>query len=193
MVLLPLRCGEASMPQDQGGGKTRIRSTAAMSISRERPHAPKSYGLSSKGEGMLSWQWAEERLAAARNYWVASASPEGTPHAMPVWALWRDGALWFATDRESRKGRNLSANPQVVAHLESGDEVVILQGVAQEAIEPVLLEAFAATYERKYSFRPEVTPEALKASVVYALRPAAAFAWRERDYPQSATRFLFGG
>jgi hypothetical protein len=40
-------------------------------------------------------------------------------------------------------------------------------------------------YEAKYDFRPEQ-------SQMWVVRPTLAFAWRERDYPQSATRFLPG-
>ena len=40
-------------------------------------------------------------------------------------------------------------------------------------------------YDAKYSFR---VPDG---SSWYGLRPRRAFAWRERDYPQSATRFDF--
>lgn len=110
---------------------------------------------------------------------------------MRVWGLWLEDALWFATDRASRKGRNLASRPRMSAHLESGDEVVTLEGSATESREGVALEAFAAAYEAKYAFRPDVSPQALKSSVVYVLRPVVALAWRESDYPQSATRFAF--
>ncbi len=158
-----------------------------------RPRLPASYGIAAQHEGTLPWAWATERLARARNYWVVTASARGAPHAMPVWGLWREDALWFATDRGSRKGRNVAGNPRLSAHLESGDEVVIVEGRVTEATDEVALESFAAAYEAKYGFRPEVTAQALKSSVVYVLRPAMALAWRESDYPQSATRFAFQG
>lgn len=95
-----------------------------------RSAVPSSYGLqpASGGKGLLPWSWAEERLTAARNYWICSAGDDGRPHAMPVWGLWLEGGLLFGTARTSRKGRNLRRNPAVVVHLESGDEVVILEG-----------------------------------------------------------------
>ena len=141
------------------------------------------YGITTDAEGMLSWSWAVERLAVAHNYWIATASAERGPHAMPVWGLWRDDAFVFSTGTESRKARNLAADPRVVVHLESGDEVVLLEGVAEatEATVEVIDE-----YDGKYAFRPEVGGDGW-----YRVPPRRAYAWRERDYPQSATRFDF--
>src|SRR4029079_9441496 len=102
------------------------------------------------------------------------------PHAAPIWGLWHDGAFFFSTARGSRKGLNLAANPFAVVHLESGDEVVIFEGAAQEGTAGKELHALAAAYGAKYSL--EITFED-PGSVVYALTPKRAFAWRESDYP----------
>jgi hypothetical protein len=47
------------------------------------------YGIAGpeEGSGLLHWSWAAERLAAARNYWVATVWPHGRPHVMPVWGM----------------------------------------------------------------------------------------------------------
>jgi hypothetical protein len=149
---------------------------------RTRPRFS-GYGISTDAEGMLPWGWAEERLAAAHNYWVATASAEHGPHAMPVWGLWRDGAFVFSTGTASRKARDLAADPRIVVHLESGDEVVVLEGWVEPADATA---ALVDAYEAKYAFRPEVGGEGW-----HELRPRRAFAWRERDYPRSTTRFDF--
>ena len=39
-------------------------------------------------------------------------------------------------------------------HLESGDDVVIREGSAEEITDPVLLTRFADAYEAKYQLRP---------------------------------------
>jgi hypothetical protein len=59
-----------------------------------RPYMP-GYGIvgPTQGSGLLPWSWAEERLTASRNYWVASSWPDGRPHAMPVWHLARRGVV----------------------------------------------------------------------------------------------------
>lgn len=70
----------------------------------------------------------------ARNYWVVTTRSDGKPHSVPVWSIWLDETFYFGTDRRSRKGRNLATNPGLVVHLESGDDVVILEGVAEEVV-----------------------------------------------------------
>jgi len=151
---------------------------------------PSSYGVPTDGSGAerLPWSWAVERLAAARNYWVCTTRADGRPHTAPVWGIWLDDALWFSTARASQKGRNLAREPSLVAHLESGDETVILEGEAEDVRDPAALGRFADAYAEKYDFRPDPTAPA---SAVYRLRPRVAQTWRERDYPQTATRWVF--
>jgi hypothetical protein len=49
------------------------------------------YGVTTSDDGPLDWSHAEERLERARNYWIATTRPDGTPHAAPVWGYgWRD-------------------------------------------------------------------------------------------------------
>jgi hypothetical protein len=74
-------------------------------------------------------------------------------------------------------------------HLESGDDVVILEGVAEEEPDVAVLTRFADAYEAKYHWRPGTdTAQGL----TYALRPRVAFTWRERGFPRSAVRWRFG-
>jgi hypothetical protein len=153
--------------------------------------APASYGLSKAatpaGE-RLPWGEVERWLTDSRNYWICTVRPEGPPHAMPVWGTWLDDALVFSTDPSSRKGRNLAANPELVAHTESGDEVAILEGVAEALEHGELLERFADAYDHKYGFRIEPSEPAMG---IYSVRPRVAFAWREADFPHSAARWRF--
>jgi PPOX class probable F420-dependent enzyme len=156
----------------------------------DRPEMPEEYGILAQhgGSGLRSWQDVTQQLARARNYWVATARPDGRPHVMPVWGIWLDGAFWFSTSRRSRKGRNLAAEPHLAVHLESGDDVVILEGEAEEVTEEEQLVRFADTYETKYGFRPDTQ---VANTVTYRLRPRVAFAWLESDFPGGATRWRF--
>jgi PPOX class probable F420-dependent enzyme len=137
---------------------------------------------------MLAWRAVEKSLSASRNYWLSTTRPNGRPHAMPIWGLWLDGMFYFATDPTSRKGRNLAANPHAVVHLESGDNVAILEGTVGVVKRAALLRRFADAYEAKYDFRPDVSDPS---ATVYRLRPEVAFAWGEKDFPSSATRWTF--
>jgi hypothetical protein len=159
-------------------------------IRADRPAMPESYGLqrASEGRGLLAWQWAEERLENARNYWISSTRPDGRPHAAPLWGVWLRGALYFGTGRGSQKWVNFNTNPAVVAHLESGDEVVILEGAVQEARDPAYLAEYIRASDEKYGFQPD--PGDPNTSV-YKLKPEKALGWLEKDFPGSATRWIF--
>src|SRR5215813_698320 len=112
-----------------------------------RPHMP-GYGIldAHDGEGLLPWEWALERLTVSHNYLLSTTRPDGRPHVMPVWGLWLEGAFYFGTDRRSRKSRNLTENPAIAVHLESGDDVVILEGRAAEVQDAALVSAIDKAY-----------------------------------------------
>lgn len=153
----------------------------------ERPAALVAYGVSAESEGMLPWSWAEERLARSRNYWICTTRPDGRPHAAPVWGVWVGDALYFGTGRASRKARNLAANPEVIVHLESGDEVILFEGRAVERDEPppAAGEAFAGKYGM------ETGEAGGEGAVWYEVRPRVAQAWLETDFLRSAVRWTF--
>lgn len=107
---------------------------------------------------------------------------------MPVWGLWLADRIVFSTDPQSLKARNFLARPDVVVHLESGDEVVVVEGRV-EAMAAELLPAFLDAYEAKYDYRPN----AEQVEGVYQVRPQRVLAWRETDFPTSATSFTLDG
>jgi hypothetical protein len=147
------------------------------------------YGLLAPdaGDGLLPLHWAESRLAAARNYWLASVCESGRPHAMAVWAVWQDGALWFSTGKATRKGRNLARDPHCVITTERADEAVIVEGVAEHFPARTAPEDIPRAYATKYGmgYPPD--------SDVYAVRPTVMFGWYEdaERFPGSATRWGF--
>ena len=98
-----------------------------------------------------------------------------------MWGVWHDDAVLFGTSPSSLKARNLADNPRLVVHLESGDEVVILEGTAEQITAE---ESVADAYEAKYDHRPSVEG-------LWQVRPTRAFAWTESDYPKTATRYAF--
>jgi hypothetical protein len=150
-----------------------------------RPDFPASYGIRAEPDGLLDWAWAREQLEAARNYWICTARVDGPPHARPVWAVWLSERLCFSTDPGSVKGRNLERDSRLTVHLESGDQVVILEGFT-EPVPAVQADALADAYERKYDWKVTVGD-----SGWYAVRPRRAYAWTEASFPASATRFDF--
>ena len=152
------------------------------------------YGVPTSREGMLEWDHVRERMAEARNYWIGTASPSGRPHSTPVWGVWLDGTLYFDGSPDTRRGRDIAANAAVVVHLESGDDVVILEGDAHEvhAPERALTDRVSAGYRAKYAsagYEPE--SDQWDAGGLYRMRPRVAFAWTK--FPDDATRWRFEG
>ena len=93
-----------------------------------RPDVP-TYGIPETLDGMLPWSWAEERLARAETYWIATTRSGGRPHLMPVWAAWHAGRLWFEGGATTRRARNLEQNPAVSVGIElPGDGAVVVEG-----------------------------------------------------------------
>jgi len=151
-----------------------------------RPHMP-GYGISEDLEGALPWSWAEDRLASGRNYWISTVRPDGRPHAMPVWALWHQGVLYFSTSRTSTKARNLLANPNCTVTSESGDEALIVEGLASVIADPAVLQPIWDAYKAKYDWDVQGEP-------MFAVTPSVAFAFLETAaaFGTAATRWTFG-
>jgi PPOX class probable F420-dependent enzyme len=146
-------------------------------------------------DGELTWPELSSRLAAARNYWLGTTTPSGSPHAAPVWGAVTGGTLHLYSERSTVKARNIAANPRVVVHLESGDDVVIVRGVAEDLGTPSQVPPVIAALAAKYTspedqqYLPGADPDF---DVVYAIRPASAMMWRLADYAGSQRRWSSG-
>ena len=142
----------------------------------------------------MDWPQVAARLAAARNYWLGTTAPTGAPHAAPVWGVVAGQPLYLYSERSMVKARNIAADPRVVVHLESGDDVLVVRGTAEDlgtpADVPEVVAALAAKYtapgDRQY------LPDADPAFDVYAVRPRSAMAWRLADYDGSQRRWAGG-
>lgn len=154
----------------------------------DRPHMP-GYGVPENKRGLLDWSHVSERMAAAQNYWIGTVSPDGHPHATPVWGLWVDDKLYFGGGPMTKRSRNLNENAAVCVHLESGSDVVILQGEAHPLTSPdkALAVRLADMSSEKYGYRPK--PEDYEAPGTYVFTPSVVLAWKQ--FPKDATRWRF--
>ena len=133
---------------------------------------------------LLPWSWAEERLESGRNVWVATTRPDGAPHVMPVWFVWQDGTVLFDTHFRSRKARNLRRDGRAVVHLESAEELVVVEGAVDpdEELDAAAFDRYRRTFREKYAADSEEP---------FVFRPRLAYAWRNAEYVRSVTRFDF--
>ena len=153
------------------------------------PQAPASYRFPNSADELLPWSHAVTRLERARNYWLATTRPDGRPHTTPVWGVWGDGALYFDGHPGTRWARNLAANPAASVHLESGDDVVIVEGIVEDvervtdaALATRIVEAWTAKYGR-------LVPDPAGQGI-FCLRPRTARAWSSSSL-EDGTRWSF--
>lgn len=157
-----------------------------------RPYMP-GYGLlpAAEGTGLLPWRWAEERLAASRNYWVATVWPQRRPHVMPVWGLWAEDAFWFSSSKGSRKSRNLMANRRCVVSTEDANNPVVVEGVAELVDDLATLEKVLAWENAKYGTDYTIAMLDPQANSCFRVTPVWAFARAQNDFTGSPTRWEF--
>ena len=157
-----------------------------------RPLFPEGYGIPETDDDLLPWDYVANRMAGSRNYWIATASPEGRVSATPVWGVWVEDTLFFDGSPQTRRGRNIAANPSVAVHLEDGTQAVMIEGEAYEVIgpEPELANQLAAAYAAKYAdegYTPE--PNQWENGGLFRLVKRRVFAWTQ--FPKDVTRWVF--
>jgi PPOX class probable F420-dependent enzyme len=146
------------------------------------------YGLPDDDSGVLPWRWASERLGAARRYWLSTVRADGRPHAVPIWGVWHEEAFWFSSGGESRKVRNLTADPRCVVTTDRADEAVIIEGVAKVVPDAADEASLQDAYRKKYEegLDPNLGP-------IFRVAPDVAFGFIDHDdrFRETATRWEF--
>ena len=96
--------------------------------------------------------WAREHLATDVVGWFTTVAADGTPQPSVISFLWDGDAIFFYSQPDTPKLRNIARSPAVSFHLRSddhGDHVLIVTGTA--AIDPSIdasdrHRAYAAKY-----------------------------------------------
>ncbi|EAP97835.1 hypothetical protein JNB_12763 [Janibacter sp. HTCC2649] len=162
--------------------------------SADRPVFPDGYGIPETTDGQLTWADVEPRLVQSMHYWLSSVRPNGTPHSVPRWGVWLDGKFWYDGAPSTRHTQNVEKNPAVTLTLESGTEVVIIEGdsVATRAdaddLGARLSEAFTKYKDSGYSPGPD-SWSGEDGGGLRVITPHRAMAWFA--FPKDCTRFRF--
>lgn len=141
---------------------------------------------------MLTWSDVCARLAGAKNYWLHTTGPQGTPNATPVWGAVLAERIYLYTRSTTVKARNLRSNPRVALHLESAEDVLIVHGdleyLGHPQGRPDVLESLAEKYDQPWEipFLPSSDPVF---DVLYALEPRSAITWSLPDTAASTRRW----
>lgn len=118
----------------------------------------------------LEWSWVEEQLVTAGTYWVVAADRGAHPHPRPVWGVWMNELLYLSIGTPSIL-RAIGARHGLTVHLDSGTDVVILEGEPSgSTVDPEVL----VVYDTKYDWRYD--PETYGPLTVMA--PRTVLVWR---------------
>ena len=134
-----------------------------------RETALRLYGRASDRPA-LAWSWVEQQLTDAGTFWVVGRT-QGHPHPRPVWGVWHAQRLHLSLGSPALV-RAVRQDPAVTVHLESGTDVVIVEGFAAAGLpnEQALIHA----YNRKYDWDYRVEQYGHLTSV----EPTTVMAWR---------------
>jgi hypothetical protein len=161
-----------------------------------RPYMP-GYGIEPANDGtggsrLLPWAWAVERLTRSHEYWVAAVSDgdsTGTPHLMPVWAVWLEDALWFSSSAGSRRARSLALNPRCAVATDDPHQPVVVEGEAVRTGDRAAVVAFAKRSNDKYGTDYDV--DFYLVNALFQVRPMVVIALDDNDFTGSPTRWVF--
>ena len=118
----------------------------------------------------LAWEWVAAQLEAAPTYWVIPRN-DGYPHTRPVWGLWLDDALHLSIGSPVIRSA-LATDPRVSVHLDSGTDVVVVEGQVLPASSTD--EAVLAAYDAKYDWQYDEA----QYGPISRVTPQAVVAWR---------------
>jgi len=115
----------------------------------------------------LPWSRAHDLLAGGplgteAVFFLGTTRPDGRPHSAAFGAAWYDGDLYFQTGAETRKARNVIANPAVTVSARLPGIDLVFEGEAQHVTDTETLEAVTEVW-RKGGWEAEVDGDGITA------------------------------
>lgn len=109
------------------------------------------------------WAEAQQQIAAEGKYWLSTINPNGTPHVMPHFGVWLDGALYFTAGPGTRKAKNLAHDPRCAITVTAKKLDIIMEGEARKITDQATLHRLAEAYDTKYGWHITVNGAAYDA------------------------------
>jgi Pyridoxamine 5'-phosphate oxidase len=78
--------------------------------------------------------------------WLATINPDGSPHVTAVGALWSEGAFWFETGEQTRKGRNIARDPRCTLSVATHEFDLVMEGVAEKITDSATVATMAGLW-----------------------------------------------
>ncbi len=114
----------------------------------------------------------EEQLETAGTYWLTARTP-GHPHPRPVWGIWHSQRLHLSVGSPTLL-RAVDAEPRVTVHLDSGTDVVLVEGMTSRTTRHETPTAVIQAYNAKYNWDYQVAEH----GELIVVRPQRVLAWR---------------
>jgi len=115
------------------------------------------------GHDAIPWSTVDDALGAGTPEAVlGTIRPDGRPHAAAVGSICVDGLWYVVSGPETRKSRNLAANPACTLFVKLPGIDVVFEGEVERVTEPEELERIVAVY-RQGGWPAEVEGDAFTA------------------------------
>jgi Pyridoxamine 5'-phosphate oxidase len=107
------------------------------------------------GSETIPWSRPRDLLAVGafsgpgRPSYLGTVRPDGRPHAAGIGAAWYDGDLYFQCGPNSRKARNVAANPACTLSASVEGIDLVVEGEAGRVTDSATLDALAAIYRER--------------------------------------------
>ena len=131
-----------------------------------------------------------------------TVNEDGSPHVTAVGALWVDGAFWFQTGTNTRKGRNVTRDPRCSVAVSIRDADVVMEGDATRVTDATALTRIAKAWaDQGWPVEPDASGSGITAPFnapsqgpppwnVYRIEPRSATVVLSSE-PGGLTRFRF--
>lgn len=149
---------------------------------RDRPYIL-DYGIEESENGLLDWEFVQNEMKDAKNYWLSTTRSNNRPHAIPIWGSWINDTFYFGGGSETLNWRNLAENPYIVVHSESGTKVVIIEGEVSIEKDNNIIKEIKKDYMRKYHL--DHPPPFCR------VKKTKVFCWDMIDFAGTPTRWTF--
>ncbi|HVL88925.1 MAG TPA: pyridoxamine 5'-phosphate oxidase family protein [Actinomycetota bacterium] len=135
----------------------------------------------------------DEVLAAERTARVATVSPDGWPHVIPMWFVWRDGTIYINSLIRSRRTRDVEHGSPSSVCVDAGVNYgelrgVVLYGRFENADDDAEIDAIRAEFGRKYWQGIDVP--AVRSHRWLKMRPERTVSWDFRKIPAGGDKRL---
>ncbi len=138
---------------------------------------------------------------------LATALPDGSPHVVPLWFVWREEALYISARRDSATWRNIERDPRVALTFHLGKAWqdlagIVVHGRAEPLVpeHPALRGVMSAWFDK---YRPMLAGEGFRAFAervehpgMVRVRPLRVADWdhavRQREAPRDGASERWG-